>query len=80
MFVVLNGMADFLGEITYTYYAEYYAKINQLATCFIIVSIIIAVILGVAGKKQSCIIWLICGTIFWLFGGFAWLASLFVTF
>lgn len=71
---LVSGIADSLNDIIY----EYYARQSQLAFAFIIVAIVIAIILGLMGKKGACIIWLIFGTIFWLCGGFMWLASLFM--
>ena len=59
-------------------YNQYIQKVNNLAISFIIVAIIIAVILAILKKKTACVIWIICGTIFWFFGGFVWLASLFI--
>jgi uncharacterized membrane protein HdeD (DUF308 family) len=74
MNIILYAIGESIDRLIY----EYYARQSQLALVFIIVAIVIAIILALMGKKGACIIWLIAGTIFWLCGGFMWLASLFM--
>lgn len=59
-------------------YDAYLRRVHTLAGVFIVLTIIVAIILSLAGKKKACIWCIICGTVFWLFGGYNWLAEFFI--
>ena len=76
----IGQLCSAFAEAAYAYHYAYMAKVNNLATCFVIVAIVIAIVLGLLGDKKACVIWLIFGTIFWFFGGFGWLAAQFISY
>lgn len=80
MFDGLLRIIDGIAAREQAEYMAYMAQVNNLALCFIIVAIIVAIVLGIAKKKTACITWIICWTVFWFFGGFVWLASLFISY
>lgn len=59
-------------------YDAYLRRLHTLAGVFIVLTIIAIIILYIADKKKACIWCIICGTVFWLFGGYNWLAGLFI--
>lgn len=59
-------------------YNDYIQRVNTLALALIIITIIAAIVLHISNRKKACIILIICGTIFWLFGGYFKLANFFV--
>lgn len=83
MLGILDAFAGLLGSINDALIMEaeaYMARVYATAFSFIIVAIVIAVILKLAKKTIACIVWIVCTTVFWFFGGFLWLASLFMSF
>lgn len=71
MIGLFNAIAD-------AYYDAYFRRVRSLAGVFITLTVIAVIILFLAGKKKACIWCVICGTVFWLFGGYNRLAEFFI--
>lgn len=59
-------------------YDAYFQRVYTLAWVFAILTVIVAIVLHLSKRKKACIIWIICGTVFWFFGGYVRLAEFFV--
>lgn len=68
----------FGAAIAGAYYDAYLRRVHTLAGVFIVLTVIAVIILSLAGKKKACIWCIICGTVFWLFGGYNRIAEFFI--